>query len=192
MFPIDTKFLNKLRQANRRLFFLLLACVAPACPMESPRRRHRLPTPEPILSFSPGAVTALTSTDGTGTTSATYTGPLSGISVYEPQALTYDSNGDLFIVDAGNYVVRVVAGPIGKADPLAALRAKPGSGTVYTVAGSGSNTPSVSQLCSTDERSSNDNNFYGNGCPATKAILYRLQRQHSTAPTSLVSSLRPL
>src|ERR1700761_4344842 len=104
MLHIDTKFSQRLRQASRRFVFLLLACLAGGVAQAQ------------TLSFTPGMVTALSSTNSTtGSASATYTGPLSGLILSQPQALTYDSQGDLFIVDAGANVVRVVAsgkGPI--------------------------------------------------------------------------------
>jgi len=168
MFHINTKFLQRLRQASRWFVLLLLACLAGGASHAQ------------TLSFTPGMVSALTSTNSTtGSAAANYTGPLSGLIVNQPQALTFDSQGDLFIVDTGANVVRVVAGPSGKPIPSLPLPSgqSPTPGTVYTVAGNGSHTPLSSPLCgtpgnTTDERSPIDNQFYGNGCPATQAILF--------------------
>jgi hypothetical protein len=160
MLHIDTKFFEK----GRWFVLLLLVCLASAI------------TRAQTLSFTPGMVTALTPTDNTtGSADPKYTGPLSGLFLNQPQVLTYDSQGDLFIVDAGANVVRVVAsgkGPI----PSLPFVPSPVAGTVYTVAGSGSSTPSSTALCAVDQQSTEDQSYYGNGCPAKDAILYFLQQ----------------
>jgi len=154
-----TKFFERLRQASRWFVLLLLACLAGGVAQAQ------------TLSFTPGMVTALTSADGTGSTDPKYTGPLSSLSLTQPQALTFDSHGDLFIVDAGANVVRVVASGKGPIPSLPSVTS-PVAGTVYTVAGGGSNTPSSSKLCAADQRSAADNSFYGNNCAATDAVLF--------------------
>jgi sugar lactone lactonase YvrE len=159
MLYIDKKFLQKMRQAYCWFVLLLLICLASGFAQAQ------------TLSFSSGMVTALTSTDSTkGSADPAYTGPLSGLILTKPQALTFDSQGNLFIVDAGANVVRVVASGKGSIPSLPSVT-KPVAGTVYTVAGNGSHTPSSIKFCPTDQRSSIDTNFYGNGCPATNAIL---------------------
>lgn len=171
MLHINTKFLQRFRQASRWFALLLLACLAGGVAQAQ------------TLSFTPGLVTALTSTDSAkGSADPKYTGPLSGLILTHPQALTFDSDHNLFIVDAAANVVRVVAGPSGKPIPSLPSVKAPVAGTVYTVAGSGSKTPSTSPLCTgaagQDERSTVDNSFYGNGCPATSAILNFLLYNH--------------
>jgi hypothetical protein len=159
MLYIDKKFLQKMRQASRWFVLLLLACLASGFAQAQ------------TLSLSPGMVTALTSTDSTkGSADPAYSGPPSGLILTKPQALTFDSKGNLFIVDAGSNVVRVVASGKGPIPSLPSVT-NPVAGTVYTVAGNGSHTPSSIKLCPADQRSSVDTNFYGNGCPATNAIL---------------------
>jgi len=163
MMHINTNPFEKLRQASRWSVLLLLACLAGGVAQAQ------------TLSLSPGMVTALTSTSETAGSDPNYTGPLSSLILNQPQGLTYDSQGDLFIVDGGANVVRVVAGPTGNAIPSLPSVTKPQPGTVYTVAGSGVSTASSSPLCgAADERSSIDGNFYGNGCPATEAVLFFL------------------
>jgi hypothetical protein len=161
MYYSNTKLLQSLRQASRWFVLLLLACLAGDVARAQ------------TLSFTPGMVTAVTSTSSTTGSVANYTGALSGLVLNEPQGLTYDSQGDLFIVDAGANVVRVVASGKGAIPSLPSVTS-PVAGDVYTVAGSGSGTPSTTQLCSTDKKSSIDGNYYGNGCPATDAILFFL------------------
>ena len=179
MFYINTKFVQRLRQESCWFALLLFACLA--CGVAQAQ----------TLSFTPGMVTALTTTDKTtGSSAPNYTGPLSGLILNLPQGLTYDSQGDLFIVDAGANVVRVVASGNGPIPSLPSV-AKPVAGTVYTIAGSGSNSPSSTPLCGNgqDERSSIDNRFYGNGCPATDAILYFLTRTNYNPPTQTTAPL---
>jgi hypothetical protein len=147
--------------ASRWFVLLLLACLTGAFAQAQ------------TLSFTPGMVSALTTANSTTGSAANYTGALSGLVLNKPQGLTYDSQGDLFIVDAGANVVRVVASGKGAIPSLPSVTS-PVAGDVYTVAGSGSGTPSTTQLCSTDEKSSIDSNYYGNGCPATDAILFFL------------------
>jgi len=162
MMCIDTKVFKRLRQASRWFVLVLLACLAGDFAQAQ------------TLSFSPGQVTAVTATDSTkGSADPAYTGLPSGLLLTNPQGLTFDSQGDLFIVDAGANVVRVVASGKGPIPSLPSV-ASPVAGTVYTVAGNGSNTPSSTQLCTADQRSTIDSSFYGNGCPATKAILFFL------------------
>ena len=157
---IDTKFIERLRQASCCFVFLLLACLAGGV------------APAQTLSFTPGMVSGVASTNTTGSSDPEYTGPVSGLVLNQAQGLTFDSQGDLFIVDGGANVVRVVASGKGPIPSLPSVKS-PVAGTVYTVAGSGSSTPSGSPLCGkADEMSSYDSNFYGNGCPATEAVLY--------------------
>jgi hypothetical protein len=149
------------------IVLLLLACLAGGVAQAQ------------TLSFTPGMVSALTTANSTTGSAANYTGPLSDLVLNEPQALTYDSQGDLFIVDAGANVVRVVAGPYGTAIPSLPSVPNPTPGDVYTVAGSGNSTASSDPLCSTDELTyvndsfnySDSTSYYGNGCPAADAIL---------------------
>jgi hypothetical protein len=171
MFYINAKFLRRLRQASRWLVLLLLACLAGGVAQAQK------------VSFTPGMVSALTSTDSTtGSSDPNYIGPLSGLFVSQAEGLTYDSQGDLFIVDAGANVVRVVASGNGPIPSLPSV-ANPVAGTVYTVAGSGSNTPSSTQLCSSDQQSTFDSNYYGNGCPANDAVLFFLTKAVSSGTT---------
>jgi hypothetical protein len=169
MLYINTKFLQRLRQASRWFVFLLLACLAGGVAQAQ------------TLSFTPGLVTNLTSTSSTTGSAANYTGPLSALVVNEPQGLTYDSQGDLFIVDAGANVVRVVASGKGPIPSLPSV-SSPVAGTVYTVAGSGNSTPSTTALCSADEQYT-DSNYYGNGCSASNAILNFLVPQNTGTGT---------
>jgi sugar lactone lactonase YvrE len=180
MMYIDTKFLKRLRQASRWFVLVLLACLAGGFAQAQ------------TLSFSPGQVTAVTATDSTkGSADPAYTGLPSGLKLTNPQGLTFDSKGNLFIVDAGANVVRVVASGNGKIPSLPSV-ASPKAGTVYTVAGNGSRTPSTTQLCTADQRSSIDNSFYGNGCPAGKAILFFLTPNDSNPDCPLCQFTAPI
>lgn len=168
MLHINTKFFERLRHASRWLVLLLLAGFVREAAIAQ------------ILSLAPGQVSAVTSTSSTaGSSAPNYTGPASSLVLNNAQGLTYDSQGDLFILDAGSNVVRVIASGKGPIPSLPSVQT-PVAGDVYTVAGSGSSTPSTTPLCTPgpnqqDEQSSADSKYYGNGCPATDAILDFLQ-----------------
>ncbi|MGP0065797.1 MAG: Ig-like domain repeat protein [Isosphaeraceae bacterium] len=91
-------------------------------------------TPDGVISTVVGTGTAGYSGDG---------GPAANAELNFPQVLAMDANGDLFIADVGNNVVReVIPGPDGLSD-----------GTIITVAGDGTA------------------GYSGNGVPATSAML---------------------
>ncbi|GEM_PF-2342720 len=147
-------------------FILLLAGLA-----------HR-PVAAQVLSLTPGQVSAVTSL--TGSIDPTYSGPVSGLTVNNGQTLTFDHAGNLYFLDSGARTVRVLASGKGPIPALPSV-ASPTAGSVYTVAGSGAILASSTPLCATDQRSAGDNNYYGNGCPATDALLSVIVDQYVPA-----------
>lgn len=185
MLHIDSKFFERLREAGRWFAIFLLACLAGGVAQAQ------------TLSLTPGQVKAVTDTTGLNNVSPTYSGLPSGLDINSGQGLTFDSQGDLFIVDAGANVVRVIAGPSGTPIPSLPSVPNPKPGYVYTVAGSGTSTPSPIKLCSTDMQSlpsqGGDNNYYGNGCPATDAVLsFLVSGDTFSGPAGIYQYFAPL
>lgn len=117
------------------------------------------------LVFTPGTV-SLYAGDPTGQNQANpnYTGTLSGLVLNGPSSLVYDQDGNLYMVESGDNVVRVVAA---SNKPIPAL---PGvavqAGNVYQVAGNGTSTNAgTTSPCSAGD-------LFGNGCLAKQAYLY--------------------
>ncbi|MBT9333123.1 Ig-like domain repeat protein, partial [Paracidobacterium acidisoli] len=112
------------------------------------------------LAFTPGMASTYAgdTTGKLGASAADYTGPVSGLAMTAVGDIVYDSAGNLYIVDEGEDVVRVIAA---SSKPIPAM---PGiavqAGNVYTLAGGANN------VCSADSGSGS-----GDGCPATQAIL---------------------
>lgn len=156
MLSMNSRFTQLLSEAGRWFAVLLLVALAAA------------PARAQVLNMSPGQVSAINSLSGSA--NPAYTGPASGLALNGGQALAFDAQGDLFLVDAGESVVRVIAsgkGPI----PVLPSVASPVAGNVYTVAGKGTSSASSTPLCSSDQKSSADGNYYGNGCSATSAVF---------------------
>lgn len=184
MLHIDSKFFQRLREAGCWLVVFALFGLARGVQAQS-------------LSFTPGQVKAVTDTTGLNNVSPTYSGLPSGLDINTGQALTFDSQGDLFIVDGGANVVRVIAGPSGTPIPSLPSVPSPKPGYIYTVAGSGASKPSTTKLCSTDMQSltsqGGDGNYYGNGCPATDAVLsFLVSGDTFSGPAGIYQYFAPL
>ncbi len=116
------------------------------------------------LSFTPG-VASIFAGGATGTSGANYTGPASGLALGAPGNITADANGNIYIVDTGNNILRVVAGSTAPIPTLPGVAVSPGQ--VYTVGGTTSSTSSSIPCTGGADKQ-------GNGCPATQALITQI------------------
>ncbi len=117
------------------------------------------------LSFTPG-VSSLYAGDVLGQSSVSgpnYAGLPSGLVFGQIAKTTYDANGNLYMMDPGNQILRVVAAGTTPIPVLPGVAVQ--AGQVYTVAGT-TNSATSSIPCAGGV------DLQGNGCPATVASVY--------------------
>jgi hypothetical protein len=124
------------------------------------------------LAFTPGTV-SLYAGDPTlklPTSAPNYTGPISGLVLFGPTNMVSDKNGNMYVIDSRDYVVRVIAA---SSNPIPAL---PGvtvqAGYVYPIAGNGSEQNGTSSNPGTTPPCSGGTDPFGDGCAATQAFTY--------------------
>lgn len=112
-----------------------------------------------VLVFNPGTTTSVAGNGTTSYSSASYAGVATAAGLNFPRRIVIDASGNLYWIEKGGNVARVLASGNGKIPALPSV-ASPVAGWVYTVAGNGGTTS-----CSSATDS------FGDGCPATQAPL---------------------
>ncbi len=115
------------------------------------------------LAFTSGIATTLIG-DTTGLLAASpdnYSGPASGLVLSYPQDAVFDKNGNLYIADSAEQLIRVIAAKSGTGTIPALPSVTTTAGNVYLVGGNSAGSVSCTTLDSD-----------GDGCPATEAYFY--------------------
>ncbi|MEI9978511.1 MAG: Ig-like domain repeat protein [Edaphobacter sp.] len=111
------------------------------------------------IAFNPGMVTSVAGNGSATYSPASYAGPATAAALNFPRRIVSDANGNLYWMEKGGQIARVLASGTGPIPALPSVTS-PAAGNVYTVAGNGGTTACAG---ATDK--------FGNGCPATQTIL---------------------
>ncbi len=111
------------------------------------------------IAFTPGMVSSVAGNGSAIYSPASYAGPATAAALNFPRRIAIDGNGNLYWMEKGGQIARVLASGKGPIPALPSVTS-PVAGDVYTVAGNGGTTACAAE---TDK--------FGEGCPATQTYL---------------------